>query len=1631
MSQDVLAQAQTGDPKAIERLMNHTTRSRGIRTRVASQDGYLHILFESDRSIDQAKMTTFVRQSLVQLRVEAVAAVMVYGRQQHQPHVNWTSKVLLDSEPAEDIPENSSRDSSEDTEDRAEAISDNLPIAPPPMAPEPTNPVTSSLSEPSEPQSEQFEATSDLEVSAIPQTEDYLAIEEPTQATATDYAVTDYVLPTLPPEAAQAPDDSDQNLTDQRFIPNDDANPPSMAADEPTAAERQDSEWDSLSRFDVMGTTDADVSLYIDDVAFTDVEFTSGNPEALTGAFGDLQGGQNPFQLPSPSSESDQLDTADVLSENGMEQTAEADEQDTEDSPDLDMDDDAAERNAAMEELLDNWDDDAVDQQQPDFEMPSDDELRAVLFPNGDLSEPSFLEAEDHGWGDLAIAPDAAPADASEGNEDLDDADLDDLLLANEIAAESQSMDEFDLDAFGGADDAEAEMGEEAIAESVWPEEATEAIDLDEALMFADQVDQSADNAWAELDEGQSEAADPDDLVFDDAAIADADEGADGGDRAFEDSLIEGLDQEDWSIEESLTEGLQSEDLIVEESVSEGLDLEDFMLEESSTDVDDLIVDESAEESLDSEDLVFEESEAEGFDLEDLMSEESTSEGLGTEELVFEESAIAGLEPDDLVFDEPLTETTDSVDLVFEEPLLEGLEPDDLVFEDSAGESLESEELVFEEPAAEGFDLEDLMSEDSASEGLETEELVFEESTSEGFDLEDLMSEESASEGFSAEELGFEDPTSESFDLDDLTSEESASEGFSAEELVFEDPALEDLDHESLVFDEPLVESADSDDLVFDEPESEGLDLEDFTPEASTSESFSAADFVFEDSAATEEDSTNLGLEASSAEYGDREDLGWEEAEFPGLEELDMATESSDETSDLEAFIFEEPGLDGLDDLDLAMDDPLGMPANDISTDAVDDWSADLDSPTMSSLISGETEDAIAFPNLTEMMDVDLDDEAFIRESSSESVASEGTVDEPLDRSQSFAESLGADQELGLDRATEAAIASDVDDVLAALDEMATSPVADVSDLDEWSELEAEFHESDPFADAALEGLDESAFDDDDTDRLESMLFGHEPDSFPEGDLWGDDNLGGDEVEDPASAHWEEAIATSNPAVERPEYEDDLDSMFLGGESPPDLTAAAAWDLYVDGDTGADSSPQDDLNVLLQAEAGTSEVEGEWDDRETASLSADAASFVSPAEPLGGAADVWPQADTVDEALDAWSIDAEDPEALGNLPLTDANSPMPDQDASQPLPFSDFPVDGINDTWVPRDDHPVEELLEPSAASSEEQPDFAETKLPSLADLPSPQAELLQQRAQIIESLGDAIAALASEDTTLDDGSDALSGSQSESFHTTESADLDDDDLNDDNLDDGDLDDDFGLPTSTEYDDLMSLGEAIAALPIYPPAEQGWPVTVNEPVGHLEHDDVSDRHDSAPENRMSVDEGVEGDDREAIAPEPQVQPKPPTASSSTWTPERPERPLWIEVSVPSRSVQPTSQQEPDAFDNVKLPKELAEPAADESPISVFNRPEAVVLLLFVTVLLLWQAYQSLISDAAPDGSLTARELARRLDVNPSTINRRKAQPDFPAWSQFLDPVGIAWIYTDGVFLPQLGGLHEPESSASL
>lgn len=124
---------------------------------------------------------------------------------------------------------------------------------------------------------------------------------------------------------------------------------------------------------------------------------------------------------------------------------------------------------------------------------------------------------------------------------------------------------------------------------------------------------------------------------------------------------------------------------------------------------------------------------------------------------------------------------------------------------------------------------------------------------------------------------------------------------------------------------------------------------------------------------------------------------------------------------------------------------------------------------------------------------------------------------------------------------------------------------------------------------------------------------------------------------------------------------------------------------------------------------------------------------------------------------------------------------------------------------------------------------------------------------------------------------------------------------------------------------------------------------------------------------------------------------------------------------------------PNETDNI--PAGLLRPfTSDQSPSlmvgsaeipEILKRPEAVIFLILVTVIIFWDTYTSLLEDTPllEDGNTTLRarlstsQLARRLQVSRSTIRRRKRLEDFHEWTQSLDPDGVAWMYHRGTYFP--------------
>jgi hypothetical protein len=127
-------------------------------------------------------------------------------------------------------------------------------------------------------------------------------------------------------------------------------------------------------------------------------------------------------------------------------------------------------------------------------------------------------------------------------------------------------------------------------------------------------------------------------------------------------------------------------------------------------------------------------------------------------------------------------------------------------------------------------------------------------------------------------------------------------------------------------------------------------------------------------------------------------------------------------------------------------------------------------------------------------------------------------------------------------------------------------------------------------------------------------------------------------------------------------------------------------------------------------------------------------------------------------------------------------------------------------------------------------------------------------------------------------------------------------------------------------------------------------------------------------------------------------------------------------SVESQTLASTASASTASASTASASTASASPIADDDDWSstfqkLFQRPEMLGLIAFALMLVLWEAYTTVPDDTNPAQPISGNRLARRLGVHSSTISRYKTRPNFPAWSQDLDPDNIAWHFDGKAFIP--------------
>lgn len=96
--QVVLQLAQQGNPQAIAMCMNYKLKPFGITAQARVQTGCLHILLESDKSLNKEKLTSFIVQFVFRLHLAShtsIKALVVYGKKTDTNKLLWKQQKLL------------------------------------------------------------------------------------------------------------------------------------------------------------------------------------------------------------------------------------------------------------------------------------------------------------------------------------------------------------------------------------------------------------------------------------------------------------------------------------------------------------------------------------------------------------------------------------------------------------------------------------------------------------------------------------------------------------------------------------------------------------------------------------------------------------------------------------------------------------------------------------------------------------------------------------------------------------------------------------------------------------------------------------------------------------------------------------------------------------------------------------------------------------------------------------------------------------------------------------------------------------------------------------------------------------------------------------------------------------------------------------------------------------------------------------------------------------------------------------------------------------------------------------------------------------------------------------------------
>jgi hypothetical protein len=85
-------------PQEIVALLNPVLKPQGIKTLVKKKEKYLHIVFESERTLNPQKLITFVHAALLEVNLEAIDRIKVYSRKPGNQSPDWIQTIHLNTD---------------------------------------------------------------------------------------------------------------------------------------------------------------------------------------------------------------------------------------------------------------------------------------------------------------------------------------------------------------------------------------------------------------------------------------------------------------------------------------------------------------------------------------------------------------------------------------------------------------------------------------------------------------------------------------------------------------------------------------------------------------------------------------------------------------------------------------------------------------------------------------------------------------------------------------------------------------------------------------------------------------------------------------------------------------------------------------------------------------------------------------------------------------------------------------------------------------------------------------------------------------------------------------------------------------------------------------------------------------------------------------------------------------------------------------------------------------------------------------------------------------------------------------------------------------------------------------------